>query len=376
MPIAPGSGPARIPQLRDFRQVLDRKDVDAVHIATPDHWHASIAVLACAAGKDVYVEKPTSLTIREGRAMVDAARKYNRIVQVGTQHRSAPHFAKIAEMIQRGDIGPVRFVRVWNYINQWPNGIGHKPDSGPARRPRLGHVPRPLPKVPFNRNRFLSTFRYFWDYSGGYITDFGNHRLDTMQQIMGVSAPHTISATGGKYLIEDDRETPDFLTVTYEYANFIVTYEGSNLNGYGMGGRTPGHRYYNSRGEWDQPNGIAFYGSEARFSRNGSVGRSYPEPQRPGGRAPVVKRMWENVEEPTRRHTMNFVEAVRSRKTPNADIEIGHRGTSVALLGNIAMRTGKKLHWDAKKEDFVNAPDASAMLTRRLRKPWDLIKLG
>ena len=115
------------------------KDVDAVHIATPDHWHASIAVLACEAGKDVYVEKPTSLTVREGRAMVNAARKHDRIVQVGTQHRSAPHFMKIAEMIQGGDIGPVRFVRVWNYANQWPNGIGRKP-AGTAAGARLGHV--------------------------------------------------------------------------------------------------------------------------------------------------------------------------------------------------------------------------------------------
>jgi predicted dehydrogenase len=354
----------------DFRKLLDLKDIDAVHIATPDHWHASIAVLACAAGKDVYVEKPTSLTVREGRAMVAAARKYNRIVQVGTQHRSAPHFARIAEMIQRGDIGPVRFIRVWNYINQWPNGIGRQPDADPPAGLDWDMYLGPSSKVPFNRNRFLGTFRYFWDYSGGYITDFGNHRLDTMQQIMGVTAPHTISATGGKYLIQDARETPDFLTVTYEYDNFIVTYEGSNLNGYGMGGRTPGQKYYNARGEWDQPNGIAFYGTGGTIFAERIGWEVYPEPKG------AVKRVWENVEEPTRLHTMNFVESVRGRKTPNADIEIGHRSTSVALLGNIAMRTGKKLRWDAKKEDFVDSPEASAMLTRRLRKPWDLIRIG
>jgi predicted dehydrogenase len=230
----------------------------------------------------------------------------------------------------------------------------------------------PSPKVPFNPNRFLGSFRYFWDYSGGYITDFGNHRLDTMQQIMGVSAPHTISASGGVLVLKDDRETPDFLTVTYEYDGFIATYEGSNLNTHGMGGRTPGHRYYNSRGEWDQPNGIAFYGTEATIFAERIGWEIFPEP--PKG-ASSVKRMWENVEEPSKAHALNFVECVRSRKPPNADIEIGHRSTSVALLGNIAMKTGKKLHWDAKKEEFTGASDASAMLTRNLRKPWDLIKV-
>lgn len=371
---------------QDFRKVLELKEVDAVHIATPDHWHAIQTVLACQAGKDVYVEKPTSLTVREGRVMVDAARKHNRIVQVGTQHRSAPHFMKIAEMIQRGDIGAVKFVRIWNYLNHTPNGIGHKPNTEPPADLDWDMYLGPSPSVPFNRNRFLSTYRYFWDYSGGYITDFGNHRLDTMQQIMGVTAPKTVSAVGGIYVMKDDRETPDFMTVTYEYDNFVATYEGSNINTHGMGGRTPGHRYYNSRGEWDQPNGIMFYGTEATIVAERIGWEIFPEPDAsmsrrgeapppPRKRAPSVKRMWENVEEPTPAHCANFVESVRSRKPPHADIEIGHRGTTIALLGNIAMKTGQKLKWDATAEKFTGAPEASAMLSRKLRKPYDLIKL-
>jgi predicted dehydrogenase len=320
--------------------------------------------------------------------MVNAARQYNRIVQVGTQHRSAPHFARIAEIIQRGDIGPVKFVRVWNYANHWPNGMGRRPQQEPPAGLDWDMYLGPSPKVPFNPNRFLGSFRYFWDYSGGYITDFGNHRLDTMQQIMGVTAPRTVSASGGKLVLKDERETPDFLTVTYEYDGFIATYEGSNLNGHGMGGRTPGHRYYNSRGEWDQPNGIAFYGTEATIYAERIGWEIFPEPETPAmgrraagetapprKRAPSVKRMWENVEEPTKAHTLNFVESVRARKAPNADIEIGHRSTSVALLGNIAMKTGKKLHWDVQKEEFTGDPEASVLLTRNLRKPWDLIRL-
>jgi predicted dehydrogenase len=377
---------------QDFRKLLELKDIDAVHIATPDHWHAIASVLACQAGKDVYVEKPTSLTIREGRVMVNAARKHNRIVQVGTQHRSAPHFMKIAEMIQRGDIGQVKFVRIWNYANHTLMSMSRNPGQQPPGGLDWEMYLGPSPKVPFDQNRFLGTFRYFWDYSGGYITDFGNHRLDTMQQIMGVTAPHTVSASGGLYVMKDGRETPDLLTVTYEYDGFIASYEGSNLNGHGMGGRTPGHRYYNARGESDQPNGMIFYGTEATIVAERIGWEIFPEPDTPlfagrraraenapppppRKRAPSVKRMWENVEEPTKAHCANFVECVRSRKTPNADIEIGHRGTSIALLGNIAMKTGKKLHWDATREDFSAAPDASAMLTRTLRNPWDLIKL-
>jgi predicted dehydrogenase len=361
---------------QDFRRLLDLKEVDAVLVATPDHWHASIAVLACQAGKDVYVEKPTSLTIREGRAMVSAARQHNRIVQVGTQHRSAPHFRRIAEMIQGREIGKVNFVRVWNYSNQTPNGIGRKPVQEPPAGLDWDMYLGPSPSVPFSPNRFLVFYRYFQDYSGGYITDFGNHRLDTMQQIMGVTAPRTISASGGRFVLDHDGDVPDFLTVTYEYDGFIVTYEGSNLNGHGMGGRTPGHKYYNSRGEWDQPNGIAFYGTDGTIFAERIGWEVFPEPESPRRKpARPVKRFWENVEEPTRAHTANFIDCVRSRKPPNADIEIGHRSSSVALLGNIALRTGLKLHWDAAKEDFSKAPEASRLLTRTLRKPWDLIQL-
>lgn len=361
---------------KDFRLLLNQRDVDAVLIATPDHWHAIASVLSCQAGKDVYVEKPVSLTIREGRAMVDAARKYKRVVQAGTQHRSAPHFQRIAQMIQGGEIGKVSFIRVWNYLNLSPNGMGRKPVQAAPAGLDWDMYLGPSPKVEFNPNRFLSTYRHFSDYSGGFITDFGNHRLDTMQQIMGVSAPHTISASGGRFVLKDDGDVPDFLSVTYEYDGFIVTYEGNNLNSHGMGGKTPGHRYYNSRGEWDQPNGIAFYGTDGTIFAERIGWETFPEPETPRRKsAKPLKRMWENVEEPTKAHTANFVECVRSRKSPNAEIEIGHRSTSMCLLGNIAWKTGKKLKWNAAKEDFEGAPDATSMLTRTLRKPWDLIRL-
>lgn len=360
---------------KDFRKLLELKEVDAVMVSTPDHWHAIPTIYAVEAGKDVYVEKPTSLTVREGRAMVKAARKTKRIVAVGTQHRSAPHFMKIAEMIQRGDIGEVKFVRAWNYMNLAPGGLPKRPNEDVPEGLDWDMYCGPSPLVPFNRNRFLGTYRYFYDYSGGYITDFGNHRLDTVQQIMGVTAPKSVVAAGGRMVLKDgDGDVPDFQTVTWEYDNFILTYEGSNINSHGMGGRTPGHKYYNARGESDQPNGIAFYGTEATIYAERIGWEVFPEPPSPRRVASKkVDRMWENNEEPTRAHAAHFIDCVRSRQTPRSDIEIGHRSTSICLLGNIALKTGKKLRWDAVKEDFIDAPDASALLGRKARKPWDLI---
>jgi predicted dehydrogenase len=147
-------------QFSDFRKLLELKDIDAVLVATPDHWHASIAVLACEAGKDVYVEKPLAYSVREGRAIVEASRRYKRIVQAGTQHRSAPHFAEIARIVQGGELGDVRFVRVWNYSNMYPQGIGREPDSDPPEGLDWDFYLGPAPRVPFNRKRFLSTFRW------------------------------------------------------------------------------------------------------------------------------------------------------------------------------------------------------------------------
>src|SRR5205823_6590096 len=158
---------------RDFRDLLRQKNIDAVVIATPDHWHAIPTVLACQAGKDVYVEKPLAHNIREGRAMVEAARKHERIVQTGTQHRSAEHYREMARILQSGELGPVHFVRMWNYMNLTPNGIGRAADSEPPTGLDWDFYLGPAPAVPFNKNRFLRTFRWFWDYAGGLMTDWG-----------------------------------------------------------------------------------------------------------------------------------------------------------------------------------------------------------
>jgi predicted dehydrogenase len=362
----------------DFRRVLDRKDVAAVVVATPDHWHAIPTVLACQAGKDVYVEKPLAHNVREGRAMVAAARKYNRVVQVGTQHRSAAHYREVARVVQGGELGKVRFVRVWNYTNLYPRGIGRAEDSRPPDGLDWDFYLGPAPAVPFNKNRFLGTFRWFWDYAGGFITDWGTHRFDSVHQVMGEDAPRSVSAAGGRFELHDGAETPDVLQATYEYPSFVLSYESCQLNAHGTGGRTPDKRYYRARGKDDRPHGEAFYGSNGTLFSDRLGFEIFPELEpsaRPGSPPPGtrMKRREASGQDATDLHVKDFIDCVRSRKQPAADVEIGHRAATVAHLGNIAYRTGRKLRWEAGREEIRDDPQAAALLARAARKPWDLI---
>src|SRR5439155_5144493 len=262
---------------KDFRGLLEQDDLGAVLIATPDHWHAIPTVLACQAGKDVYVEKPLAHNIREGRAMVKAARRHHRVVQMGAQQRSAPHYAEVARTIQSGDLGQVHFVRIWNYTNMHPNGIGRAPDSDPPAGVDWDMYLGPAPYVPFNKNRFVNTYRWFWDYGGGLVTDFGIHRFDSLHQIMNVDAPLSVTASGGRYALTDGAETPDVVQVTYQYPRFILSYEASMLNAHGTGGRTPGRKYYQARGAEDRPHGEAYYGTNGTLIVDRLGFEIYPE---------------------------------------------------------------------------------------------------
>jgi len=362
---------------QDFRRLLERTDIDAVLVATPDHWHAGAAVAACMAGKHVYLEKPFAYTVREGRAVVEAARRYSRIVQPGMQHRSAEHFRECEAMIREGVIGKVHFVRAWNWVNMTPRGIGAAEPAAPPPGLDWDMYCGPAPLVPFDRRRFLSTYRWFWDYSGGYITDFGTHRFDTVHQIMGVEAPERISASGGRFALRDAGEMPDVLIVTYEYAGFVLQYEGINLNGLGLGLRSPGMEYYNARGPLDRPNGMAFYGTEGTLlaDRRGYeiVPELAPGASAAAGAAPRfrIERRWKNTVDATPEHARAFLDAVRGLRPPPADAATGHRSTAVAHLGNIAFRTGLKLKWDARREDFDGQPEASQLLKREPRRGWE-----
>jgi predicted dehydrogenase len=368
---------------RDFRKILEMKEIDAVLIATPDHWHAIPAVLACQAGKDVYLEKPVGHNVREGRLVVNATRKYKRVVQVGIQHRSAPHYREAQEIVRSGALGPIHFVRIWNYVNMHPQGIGKVADSEPPPGADWDLFLGPAPSVPFNKNRFVNTYRWFWDYGGGLVTDFGVHRFDSMHQVLGVDAPRTVSASGGRFAINDGCETPDVVQVTYEYPGFVMSYEATLLNSLGTGLRSPGKKYYQAKGDWDRPHGEAFYGPNGTLLSDRLGFEIIPElkvasgPGAVGRNQPVEGLRSERRDsagtDRTDLHVQNFIDCVRSRKDPVATVESGHRASTVAHLGNIAYRTGRKIHWDGEKEQIIGDPEAAKLLWREPRKQWDLI---
>lgn len=346
----------------DYRKALESKDVDAVIIGSPDHWHALMAVNACQAGKDVYVEKPISTTIDEGRKMVQAARKYNRIVQVGTQQHSGDHYQQAKEIISSGRIGKVSFIRSWNFGNIAPDGLGNPQDTAPPAGLDWEMWLGPAPLRPFNANRWgvhpdrYSSFRWFWDYAGGMMTDWGVHHLDIVQMVMGVDAPLSITAMGGKYALKDNRETPDTLMVTYEYPGFVCTYENRECNGQELAGN--GY-------------GISFHGVDATLYINRNYLEITPEKVEKGKKPEIVK--IENKNNQGQTHARNFLDCIKSRKEPTSDIEIGHRSTSTCLLGNIALRSGKRIAWNSKTEKIESEPAAAKYLTREYRKPWKLV---
>jgi predicted dehydrogenase len=351
---------------KEFRQILDRKDIDAVIVATPDHWHALPTVLACQAGKDVYVEKPISTTIEEGKRMVEAARKYGRVIQVGTQQRSGLHFQKAIQLVQDGFIGKVSFVRTWNYENQCPEGIGNPKDSEPPSELDWDLWLGPAPKAAFNSNRFgvgdrWSTFRYFWDYAGGFMTDWGVHLLDIVQWAMKVEGPQAITASGGRFYIQDNAETPDTLQVTFEYPGFICTYE---------------NRWDNANSMYGKDYGIEFHGTDGTlFVDRGGFALT---PEKKSARRKEVARtpsmQMSSVNDEHFDHVRNFLDCVKSRQRPISDIEIGHRSTSTCLLGNIAYRSKERIVWDVASQRLAQGgPEAKRLLSRDYRAPWKLV---
>ena len=366
---------------KDFRELLDRQDVDVVVIATPDHWHAPILIAACQAGKDVYVEKPLSHRLREGRKMVEAARHHNRVVQMGTQQRSGAHYQEAVNLIRNGGLGKVTRVHCWNYENETPAGIGNFPPGDVPDGLDWDMYLGPAPRVPFQANRFIYNFRWFWDYSGGKATDWATHHLDIVQWAMNVRGPRTAFAAGQKLVVRDDRETPDTLEIVFEYPEFICTYSA---------------RAGNSRAHQDRTYGVEFFGADATlfidragFEVMPEVGGLY-EVENPryirelkAAQNPEVP--WEDRKRESRSraeyavaatsvqhiaHVRNFIDCVKSRNEPASDIETGHYSTSAPHLANIALKLGRKIEWDWKNERIVGDPEGNRLLTKQYRAPW------
>ncbi len=344
-------------EVKDFRQILADKSVDFVCVSTPDHWHPYMAVEACKNGKDVYVEKPVCLAINEGKAMIQAARKYNRVVQAGTWQRSGEHFQKACEIVRSGQLGQVAFGRTWIYSNERKEGIGNPPDSAPPTGLDYELWLGPAPDRPFNPNRFgvyprsYSYFRWFWDYAGGQLTDSGVHMLDIFQMAFDEAMPKAITAMGGKFWFTDNRETPDTLQVTYEYPGFLGSWE---------------HRCNNTDGQTSRLMGISFYGTKGTLYVDRSLYRVTPD-RGSDLEASEMKR----VANPHPLHWVNFLECVRTRQRPNSDIEKCVRSSATCLLGNASYRSKLRLDWDETKME-VAQKEANRYLIREYRKPWKL----
>ncbi len=344
-------------QVRDFREILADKSVDVVAISTPDHWHPYMSVEACKAGKDVYVEKPVCVAVEEGRKMVAAARKYNRVIQAGTWQRSGAHFQKACEIVRSGQLGTITFCRAWVYGSMPPAGIGNPGDGSPPPGLDWDLWLGPAPERPFNPNRFgvypkaYSYFRYFWDYAGGQLTDSGVHMLDILQMAFDDAMPKAITALGGKFWLQDNSETPDTLLVTYEYPGFIGSWE---------------HRTNNTEGATARLMGVNFHGTRGTLYVDRSLYRVTPE--RGSDLEPAEMK---RVTDPHPLHWANFLECVRTRQRPTSDIETCYRSSAACILGNLALRTRQRLDWDDRNQT-VQQPDARPHLRREYRAPWKL----
>jgi predicted dehydrogenase len=339
--------------VKDFRRVLDRKDVDVVLIATPDHWHALPMVMAAQAGKDIYTEKPLAKTIAEGRVMVDAARRYNRVVQMGSQWRSSTHVIEATEIIRSGKLGKVSLARAWAFLN-WLPSIGHVPDGDPPAGVDYEFWLGPAPEHRFNPNRFHFNFRWFWDYAGGLMTDWGVHLLNMASMGLPPENPKSVFACGGKFILDDDSETPDSLVTVYDFPSYQLIWE---------------HRVGLNNGLNGRPWGIEWHGTEGSIIVNDHGWELVTEPKKahiPSQRKPSTG------EDPRKAHVRNFLDCCKSRQQPVLNLEIGHRISTLAHLGNIAYRTGHKIAWDSVAEEVVDDPAANKLVSVKYRKPWHL----
>lgn len=370
----------------DYRKLLEDENVDAVVIATPDHWHALMLVDACNAGKDVYVEKPLSRTVMEGRKMVETAERTKRVVQVGTNRHSYKNYADAAALVQSGGIGHVIVAKMFHIANEWPNGLGNVPDGQPPSESEWDQWLGPAPKVPYNRNRAYYNFRWFFDYSGGQLTNFGVHYMDQIRWCLGKEFPKSVVAVGGKYAgIKDNREIPDTLTVIWEFDGPTqVIFEQCDAN-------AAPHNLTNAEMELHGAKGTMYFRNAdwqvvPENISDGYVGyaggKGYGNPlDRAGGSAGPRKRLIEPVSvkghrnaEPdnTTAHARNFLDCVKSRAKCNADIVTGHLSTTATLIGNVALKTRSFLEWDGRAERFTNNAAANEYLQYHYRAPYKL----
>jgi predicted dehydrogenase len=357
---------------RDYRACLDDKNVDAVIIATPDHWHALPAIQAAMAGKDVYVEKPVGHNVAEGQVMLKAARKYDRVMGVGTQQRSSENFQKAVEAVRSGVLGKVFWVQTWNFENISPVGMGTFPEGEAPGHVDYDRWLGPAPKRAFHPNRFHLLFRWWFDYAGGMMSDWGVHLNDIVLWALDQKGPKSVSTTGGIFTTDDGRDTPDTLQVVYEFPGTTLTYSMRKGNGL----KFNGHDY-----------GILFCGTEGSLMLDRSGHEITPDKvvlpygiklvhgDRPIRQITLQPSSHKAKDDGIPNHVRDFLDCMRSRKRPVCDIEIGHKSTNTCHLGNIAYKLGRKLVWDDATETFRGDAEANALLTREARPGYELPKI-
>ncbi len=366
-------------QFKDYRQVVELRDLDAVVIATPDHWHALQTIQACQAGKDVYVEKPLSLCVAEGRRMVEAVRKYNRVCQVGIHRRSSEVCAEAAKFVREGGLGKVTVARAFHVQNEWPNGIGNPPDENPPADFDWEAWLGPAPKKPYNKNRTFYRFRWLYDYSGGQVTNFGVHYIDFIQWALGAQAPLSVMAMGSKAAgMKDNSEIPDTLEAVWQYpGGTLVTFSQFNATAgqWSVPGceveirGTKGTLYLFGNGYDVVPDKI----TEMEFPANSPVAREENRKYRRDSKPLIEARsVRPGSTAETAPHARNFLDCVKSRAKCHCDIETGHRSTTSTLLANIALKTRSLLDWDGAKEQFPRNAEANKLLSYKYRAPYKL----
>ena len=331
--------------LADFRRLLDDSSIDAVVIATPDHWHAAMTILACRAGKDVYVEKPVSHSLAEGPAMIAAAHSHSRIVQAGLQQRSGAHFRSAVEYVQSGKLGSVHLAKAWTVHQR--KSIGFKKDVAVPAGVNYDLWLGPAPARPFNPNRFHYNWHWFWDYGTGELGNWGVHLLDVARWGLGVELPTQVSATGGKHHFHDDQQTPDTLFVNYAFPGKTITWEHRLWSAHGMEGRSAAVAFCGDRGTLIvDRGGWKVYGQKESLAAGPS-----------------------DLLEP---HLRNFIDCVKSRETPACGIETGHVSSALCHLGNIAYRRGQSIQVNPATGTIVGDAAAGQLARRESRAPWNV----
>jgi predicted dehydrogenase len=368
----------------DFRRMYDDKDIQAVVVATPDHWHALLTIMACAAGKDVYVEKPMTVFIDEGKWMVQAARKYNRIVVVGTQRRHGKGVKDAKKVVDGGSLGKVHSIRLASYRNIYP-GFGKTKVEDPPANFDYDMWLGPAPKRPYQAHRGLYHFRWFWDYSGGQMTNLGAHLIDQIMWIMNVKGPMLVQSGGGRFALEDDGETPDTQDAIWTFPGFTMTMSIREANAMRGDPAARGQLYLGTKGslvlsggyEVIPENKIDPVNDIPRFMGQPTGGPVYtstkPEPwiQPSKGGVESDARYGTGGEDTMAMNERDWLNCIRSRQRPLCEVEDGHRVATTCNLANMSLRLGRSIRWDPEKEAVIGDKEAAAMCVRPYRAPWD-----